>query len=74
MSLTEAVRNTLDEKRIGCSILTDLQKAFDTVNHSILLSKLEHYGVRRCALEWFSSYLSDRMHFDSVNGCNSDLL
>ena len=74
MSLTEAVRNTLDNKRLGCGIFIDLQKAFDTVNHRILLSTLEHYGVRGCALEWFRSYLSDRKQYVSVNGSNSDLL
>ena len=42
VSLTEAVRNALDNKRLGCGIFIDLQKAFDTVNHRILLSKLEH--------------------------------
>ena len=57
MSLTEAVRDTLDNKRFSCGIFIDLQKAFDTVNHSILLSKIEHYRVRGCALEWFKSYL-----------------
>ena len=74
VSLTEAVRNTLDNKRFGCGIFIDLQKAFDTVNHAILLSKLEHYGVRGCALEWFRSYLSDRNQYVSVNGSNSKLL
>ena len=73
-SLTEAIRNTLDNKRFGCGIFIDLQKAFDTVNHEILLSKLEHYGVRGCALEWFRSYLSDRKQYVSVNGSNSNLL
>ena len=74
VSLTEAVSNTLDNKRFGCGIFIDLQKAFDTVNHAILLSKLEHYGVRGCALEWFRSYLSDRNQYVSVNGSNSKLL
>ena len=74
MSLTEAVRSTLDNKRLGCGIFIDLQKAFDTVNHRILLSKLEHYGIRGCALEWFRSYLSDRKQYVSVNGSNSNLL
>ena len=74
VSLTEAVRSTLDNKRLGCGIFIDLQKAFDTVNHRILLSKLEHYGFRGCALEWFRSYLSDRKQYVSVNRSNSNLL
>ena len=51
----EAMRNTFDNKRFGCGIFIDLQRAFDTINHAILLSKLEHYGVYGCALEWFSA-------------------
>ena len=74
VSLTEAIRDTLDNKRFGCGIFIDLQKAFDTVNHKILLAKLEHYGVRGCALEWFRSYLCDRKQYVSVKGGNSNLL
>ena len=74
VSLTEAVRNTLDNKRFGCGIFIDLQKAFDRVNHRILLSKLEHYGIRGCTLEWFRSYLSDRKQYVFVNGSSSNLL
>ena len=59
VSLTESVKNTLDNKRLGCGIFIDLQRAFDTVNHKSLLSKLEHYGIRGFALEWFRSYLSN---------------
>ena len=74
VSLTEAIRNTLDNKRLGSGIFINLQKAIDTVNHRILLSKLEHYGIRGCAFEWFRSYLSDRKKYVSVNGSNSNLL
>ena len=51
----------------------DLKKAFDTVLHDILLDKLKHYGIRRIALKWFTSYFKDRKQFISVNNVNSDI-
>ena len=74
VSLTESVKNTLDSKRLGCGIFIDLQRAFDTVNHKIFLSKQKHYGIRGCALEWFRPCLSDRKQYVSVNGKYSSLL
>ena len=46
ISLTENFRKILDKRNIGCSIFVDLPKAFDIVEHGILLAKLEHYGIR----------------------------
>ena len=74
VSLTEAIKNSLDNKKFGCGIFIDLPKAFDTVNHEILLTKLEHYGIRGTVLDWFKSYLSDRIQYVSVNGSNSSYL
>ena len=51
-----------------------MRKPFDTVNHEILLNKLEHYGVRESILKWLQSYLFDRKQFVSFNGESSGLL
>ena len=45
-SLTEMIRKALDEDKFACGVFIDLQNAFDTVDYDILLSKLNHYGVR----------------------------
>ena len=74
ISLAESVKQTTDESMFGCGLFIDLQTAFDTVNHPILLQKLQHYGVRGTALNWFSSYLTDRKQYVSVNGHTSDHL
>ena len=70
---TESIRKNLDGGNIGCGIFVDLQKAFDTVEHDILLSKLKHYGVHGLANEWFKSYLSNRKKYVSINGYHLNL-
>ena len=73
ISLTENIRKNLGEGNIGCGIFVDLQKAFDTVEHDTLLSKLEHYDIYSLANEWFKSYLSSRKQYVSINSYDSNL-
>ena len=67
INITEKIRKALDDKSYSCGVFVDLQKAFDTVNHDVLLFKLEYYGIRGSALKWFKSYLSNRSQFVSIN-------
>ena len=55
-------------------MFVDFQKAFHTVNHEILLKKLDHYGVRGLANQWFQSYLSKRQQSVSINNHTSNYL
>ena len=54
-------------------VFVDLKKAFDTVDHDILLQKLALYGIQHHELEWFKSYLSNRSQFTRVNGIDSEV-
>ena len=72
IEITEKIKETTDNKKYGCGIFIDLRKAFDTVNHEILLKKLEHYGIRGKALIWFRSYLTNRKQYVSLNGVCSE--
>ena len=52
---------------VTIGIFIDFKKAFDTINHTILFKKLEHYGVQGVPLQWFKDYLADRFQFVSCN-------
>ena len=73
IEIVENIRSCIEQRNYGCGIFIDLKKAFDTVNHQILLNKLEHYGIRGKSLDWFTSYLSGRTQYTSCNNHNSEL-
>jgi len=67
LDVVEEIYKYLDNKMHGIGIFLDLQKAFDTISHKILIDKLEYYGIRGTILEWFKSYLTDRKQFTCIN-------
>ena len=73
IDLTEAIRKAIDENKYSVGVFIDLQKAFDTVDHKILLKKLDYYGIRGTANNWFKSYLTNRQQFVSINSHDSSL-
>ena len=54
-------------------VFIDLAKAFDTIDHGILLKKMQHYGIRGVALRYISSYLENHKQYVSIDGLKSDL-
>ena len=70
--ITDNIKFAMDSQLLTCGIFIDLTKAFDTVNHSILLDKLQHYGIRGNAHKLFTSYLSNRNQYVKVNNTNSN--
>ena len=60
ITLVEKITTALDKDKIVVGCFLDLKKAFDTVNHRILISKLHNYGIRGHILRWFESYLKNR--------------
>ena len=68
----DTLANAIDNNEYTMDVFIDLSKAFDTVNHEILLAKLQHYGIRGIPLKWFESYLSGREQFVNFSGyCSS---
>ena len=72
LELTDRIRREIDQNRIPFSVFLDLSKAFDTLNHNILFSKLAYYGIKSTALQWFKSYLTERQQYVAYqNVCSS---
>ena len=62
IQMMKTVQHHVDKDEFSCGVFIDLKKAFDTVSHTILLKKLDTYGIRGIGYEWFKSYLTDRRH------------
>jgi len=67
------IMNNMDNGKLAAGIFLDLTKAFDSLDHTILLHKLNCIGIRGMTFKWLESYLSDRMQFTWVNGVASSL-
>ena len=74
IAITEKIRKAIDNGEITRGVFLDLQKTFDTVDHEILLSKSEHYGIRGVPLKWFKSFLTQRHQYVSIENSVSETL
>ena len=74
MELVENITTPMDNGKFTIVVFIDLKKAFDTVDHSILVTKLDHYGIRGVAKQWLSSYLENIKQYVCFNGTDSGLL
>ena len=73
LDLTEDIRKAIDSNQFTVSIFIDIQKAFDTVDNTILLNKLNYHGIRGVANDWFKSHLTNRNQYVSIQGVDSNL-
>jgi hypothetical protein len=73
LDMYDKISNAIDRHEFSVGIFIDLSKAFDTINHGILINKLEHYGIRGITLDWFKNYLSNRQQYVYLCGSSSSL-
>ena len=72
IDFTADVLPPLDKREQCIAVYVEFSKAFDTINHGILLKKLEYYGIRGKVLEWFKSYLYQRRQYVKYKGVQSE--
>ena len=68
----DQIKLNIGKNKMSCGTFIDLSKAFDTVDHKILLSKLEHYGIRGTTLDLLKSYLSNRSQYVQIEKSKSE--
>ena len=64
--MVNTIQSNMEKRLFSCGGFIDLKKAFNTVDHAILIDKLNHYGLREIINDWFSSYLQDRTQTTQV--------
>ena len=74
LDFIKTIEEAIEQNQYAIGIFCDLSKAFDTLNHEILLLKLDHYGIRGKANVWFRTYLKDRKQYAELNNCRSSCL
>ena len=72
-AITNQIINSFENKESAYCIFLDFAKAFDTVNHELLINKMEYYGIRGMPLEWFRSYLNNRQQYTEIDDTLSNI-
>ena len=72
LSLIDKIYQQLDNNQIPFCLFLDLSKAFDTLDHIILIAKLKYYGLDESAITWFQSYLCNRFQYVEIDGIKSE--
>ena len=74
LELIENITTSIDHCKSTVGIFIDLKKAFHTVDHDILIKKLDHYGIRGVANKWICSYLMNRRQYVCINDISSECM
>ena len=74
LKFTDDILTCFDDNKVGIATFMDLSKAFDCIDHKILLTKMKRYGIHSTPLRWIRSYLSNREHSISWNHIKSTSL
>ena len=72
ITLMYHISKALENGDYVIGVFLDFSKAFDTVDHIILLKKIDYYGIQGVAYHWLKDYIQDRYQYVSYNGCKSD--
>ena len=74
IEMVDKISTAIDNSEYSAGVFIDPSRAFDTLDHHILYDKLEHDGIRGTALNWFKSYLTNRVQYVEYNNAQSKRL